>query len=137
MNETSLEHNQIQLTSKHRLKIDKLNYTISTKYQKREGRGKSADFIDEYGYNDDKHYGNPLAMCKRLLESEFRENLTDKEIIKIDELIQAIEKSYHHIDKVAEDLKNHINEHITIDLGEPTGRGRKKLVKGIEISEDE
>lgn len=136
MNQTPLEPNQIQLTSKHRLKVDKYNYTLSFIYQKREGRGKSADFIDEYGYGDEKHFGHPLPLVNRLLDSEFREVLSDEEIKNIDQLIEAITNSYEHINKVAEDLKNHINEHITIDLGEST-RGKKRTVKGMEISEDD
>ena len=138
MAETPLESNQIQLTSKHRLSIDKYNKTLSFRYQKRGGKGKNAPLIDEYGYNNEKHFGHFKILLQRLAETEFTEDLTDKEIKDIEALIIAIEAACDHIDKVANEMYEYINDKIVINLGESTkGRGRKKATEDTEEKDDE
>ncbi|MGE7840639.1 hypothetical protein ACQKNX_07600 [Lysinibacillus sp. NPDC093712] len=138
MVETPLEKNQVQLTSKHRLSFDRYNKTLSFKYQKRGGKGKNAPLIDEYAYGNELHYSSWKALMNRLLDEEFREGLTTKDISDIDKLILALKESCNHIVKVSNEMNEYIKEKIVIDLGESTsGRGRKKVVRGIEISEDE
>lgn len=138
LNEPLLEKNQVQLTSKHRLTFDKYNKTLSFKYQKRGGKGINAPLIDEYAYGSEAHFGSWKVLMNRLLDEEFREGLTSNEISDIDKLIHAIEKACVHIDKVSDEITQYISEKVVIDLGEAnTGRGRKKIVKGIEVHENE
>ncbi|MDC6267242.1 hypothetical protein [Lysinibacillus fusiformis] len=136
MIESPLEKNEVQLTSKHRLSIDKYNKTLSFKYQKRGGKGKNAPLVDEYGYNNEKHFGNFKILLQRLAETEFTEDLTDKEIKDIDALIIALKDACKHIDKVANEMYEYINDKITIDLGDTTkGRGRKKSTEEEQTDE--
>lgn len=136
LNEPLLEKNQVQLTSQHRLTFDRYNKTLSFKYQKRGGKGKTAPLIDEYDYGNESHYSSWKVLMNRLLEEEFRESLTANEISDIDKLIVAIQDACDHIDKVSTELTEYVSEKITIDLGESSsGRGRKKVIKGIEIYE--
>lgn len=139
MIEPPLEKNEVQITSQHRIAVDKLNFAILKKYEKKISRGKNSEGSGEFGYNKQaaNYYSNLNTLGKRLIEKEFLENLSDQDLSKVKDLIEAIEKAVIHIDKVGKEVSEHLIKHITVDLGESTkGRGSKK-VKGIEISDDE
>lgn len=137
MNETPLEKNELQLTEKYRVGFDKMNIILSKRYQKREGKGRNAPFINEYAYDKTSasYYGNLKSFANRLVEKEFMEELSETDMSNINNLIEVIDKVTEKMDEFKEEIFNHINEHITIDLGE-TKRQSKKIVKGMEISED-
>ena len=127
MIEPPLESNQVQLTSQHRISFDRYNKTLSFKYQKRGGKGKNAPLINEYSYGNEKHFGNFKTLAHRLLDEEFREGLTTEDISSVDKFIAALDKASDHIDKVSNEMYEHIKDKVVIDLGESTsGRGRKR-----------
>lgn len=129
MIEPPLEKNEIQITSQHRITIDKLNFAIIKKYEKKVSRGKNSEGSGEFGYNKQaaSYYSNLNTLGKRLIEKEFLENLSEQDLSKVEDLKEAIDKAIVHIDKVAKEVSEHLNKHITVNLGESTkGRGRKK-----------
>lgn len=139
MIEPPLEKNEVQITSQHRIAVDKYNFSIIKKYEKKVSRGKNAEGSGEFGYNKQgaSHYSNLVALGKRLIEKEFLEDLSDQDLSKVKDLTEAIEKAVLHIEKVGKEVSDHLIKHITVDLGESTkSRGRKK-VKGVEIVDDE
>ena len=140
MVEPPLEKNEVQITSQHRIAVDKYNYSISKKYEKKVSRGKNAEGSGQFGYNKQSasHYSNLTTLGKRLIEKEFLEDLSDQDFSKVKDLIEAIEKAVMHIDKVGKEVSEHLIKHITVDLGESTkGRGRKKLIGDAEEEADE
>lgn len=137
MSETPLEKNEVQLTSQHRISFDRYNKTLSFKYQKRGGKGKNAPLVDEYAYGNEKHFGNFKVLMQRLLEEEFREGLTSKDISNVDKFIAALDKACTHVDEVANEMYEYIKDKIVINLGESTkGRGRKKSTEDVEETEE-
>lgn len=137
--ETLLEKNELQITSFHRLSFDKMNVALLRRYEKKVSRGKNAEGSGEFGYDKQRasYFGNLTSLSNRLIEKEFLENLSEQDLSKVEDLKEAIDKALVHIDKVAKEVTEHLNSHITIDLGESAkGRGRKK-VKGVEIVDDE
>lgn len=139
MVEPPLEKNEVQITSQHRISVDKLNFALMNKYEKKMSRGKNAEGSGEFAYNktNASYFGNLNTLGKRLIEKEFLENLSEQDLSQVEDLKEAINKALVHIDKVAKEVSEHLTEHITVDLGESTkGRGRKK-VKGVEIVDDE
>jgi len=139
MIEPPLEKNEVQITSQHRIAVDKYNFSIIKKYEKKVSRGKNAEGSGQFGYNKQSasHYSNLTTLGKRLIEKEFLEDLSDQDFSKVKDLTEAIEKAVLHIEKVGKEVSEHLIKHITVDLGESTkSRGRKK-VKGVEIADDE
>lgn len=139
MVEPPLEKNEVQITSQHRIAVDKLNFALMNKYEKKMSRGKNAEGSGEFAYNktNASYFGNLNILGKRLIEKEFLENLSEQDLSQVEDLKEAIKKALVHIDKVAKEVSEYLTEHITVDLGESTkGRGRKK-VKGVEIVDDE
>ncbi len=139
MVEPPLEKNEVQITSQHRISVDKLNFALMNKYEKKMSRGKNAEGSGEFAYNktNASYFGNLNTLGKRLIEKEFLENLSEQDLSQVEDLKEAINKALIHIDKVAKEVSEHLTEHITVDLGESIkGRGRKKI-KGIEIVYDE
>jgi hypothetical protein len=134
-NETPLEEHQIQFTSQHRIEFDKLNWKLTKRYQKRDGRGKNANLIDEYGYNEPAYYGGPKAFINRLVDKEFMEGMSNEDVATVHEFKKIVEYALEHIDQVKKEMYEHITEHITVDLGEKEKKAPKK-VKGQIISED-
>lgn len=140
LNEAPLEKNEVQITSQHRIAIDKLNFALMQRYEKKLTKGKNAEGSGEFGYNKQSasYFSNPETLGKRLIEKEFMENLSEQDLSKVNDLIEALNEAVIHIKKIGKEVGEHLKEHIKVDLGESTtGRGRKKFVKGIEISEDE
>lgn len=140
MIEPPLEKNEVQITSQHRIVVDKYNYSIIKKYEKKAARGKNAEGSGEFGYNKQNasHFSNLKTLGKRLIEKEFKENMSEQDLSKVEDIIEAIEKALEHIDKVAKEVSEHLTKHITVDLGESTkGRGRKKSTGDIEENTDE
>jgi len=139
MLEPPLEKNEVQITSQHRIAVDKLNFALMNKYEKKMSRGKNAEGSGEFAFNktNASYFGNLNTLGKRLIEKEFLENLSEQDLSQVEDLKEAINKALVHIDKVAKEVSEHLTEHITVDLGESAkGRGRKK-VKGVEIVDDE
>lgn len=139
MVESPLEKNEVQITSQHRIAVDKLNFALMNRYEKKISRGKNAEGSGEFAYNktNASYFGNLNTLGKRLIEKEFLENLSEQDLSQVEDLKEAINKALVHIDKVAKEVSDHLTEHITVDLGESAkGRGRKK-VKGVEIVDDE
>lgn len=133
MNETPLEKNEIQLTSQHRLSFDKLNLTLTKRYQKREGRGVNAEFIDEYAYKEPSYYGSPKSLVNRLFDKEFMEGLSDKDIEDLHDFKAIVDHAIAHIDQVKQEIFEHITSHITIDLGETSKKTTTKTIKGHKV----
>lgn len=134
MKQPPLEDNQIQLTSKHRLQFEKMNIILSHIYQKRDGKGKNAPLLDEYDYNNPSYFGHPKVLVSRLVDTEFMEGLSDSEIAELRSFKEIIEHAVEHINKVKEEIFEHIDKHITIELDEE----KKKIiktVKGVKITE--
>lgn len=139
MVEPPLEKNEVQITSQHRIAVDKLNFALMNKYEKKISRGKNAEGSGEFAYNKQNasYFGNLKALGKRLIEKEFLENLSEQDLSQVEDLKEAINKALVHIDKVAKEVSEHLTENVIVDLGESMkGRGRKK-VKGVEIVDDE
>ena len=139
MIEPPLEKNEVQITSQHRIAVDKHNFSIIKKYEKKVSRGKNAEGSGQFGYNKQRasYYSNLNTLGKRLIEKEFLEDLSEQDLSKVEDLIEAINKALVHIDNVGKEVSEHLIKHITVDLGESAkGRGRKK-VKGVEIVDDE
>lgn len=134
MNETPLEANEIQLTSMHRLHFDKQNITLTRKYQKRGGKGKDAPLIDEYAYKEPSYYGNPKVLINRLFDKEFMEGMSDSDIANLKEFKEIVEHAIEHVEKIKKEVFEHIDKHITIDLGETAKKPTTKKVKGVEVS---
>lgn len=130
MKEAPLEKNQVQLTENYRVEFDRYNITLLTKFQKREGRGKNADFIDEYGYGYPKYFGIQSTMtsvARNLLNTEFVEYLgkgvSEGEIKNLEQLLKACEDVKLHIDKVAEEIGKNLTDKIEINI-ETRKRGK-------------
>lgn len=134
MAETPLEANEIQLTSMHRLHFDKQNITLTRKYQKRGGKGKDAPLIDEYAYKEPSYYGHPKVLISRLFDKEFMEGMSDSDIANIKEFKAIVEHALEHVDKIKEEVFEHITSHITIDLGETAKKATTKKIKGVEVT---
>ncbi|MEK4122069.1 hypothetical protein [Lysinibacillus sp. FSL K6-0102] len=140
MVESPLEKNEVQITSQHRIAVDKLNFALMNRYEKKISRGKNTEGSGEFAYNKQNasYFGNLKALGKRLIEKEFLENLSEQDLNQVEDLTEAINKAIVHIDKVAKEVSDHLTEHITVDLGESTkGRGRKKSTEDGEESIDE
>lgn len=129
-----LEENEIQLTSQHRVHFDKMNLTLTKEYQKRGGRGKNAELIDEYDYGSPTYYGNLDTLIDRLFDKEFMIGMSQPDIAKLEEFKAIAENAIQHVNTIKEEIKQHINEHITIDLGETSKKATTKKVKGVEVS---
>ena len=134
MKQPELKSHEIQLTSKHRLHFDKMNLTLTRIYQKREGKGKNAPFIDEFDYNSPSFYGNLTVLLDRLVDKEFMEGMSDEEIADIHEYKEIVEHAKEYIDQVKKEIKEHVNEYITVALDEEKKVSVKK-VKGVKITE--
>ena len=135
-NEPELGQHEVQVTSLHRLHFDKQNITLTRQYQKRAGKGKGSPFIDEYGYNEPTYYSNPKALFNRLLDKEFMEGLSDKEIADLHEFKAIVDHAIAHIDKVKEEIFEYTKDKFVIDLGEKKKLAPKR-VKGVEVYEEE
>lgn len=134
MTETPLEANEIQLTSEHRLSFTPLNITLTKRYQKRGGKGRDAPLIDEYAYKEPSYYGNPKVLINRLFDKEFMEGLSDSDIANLKEFKEIAEHAIEHVEKIKKEVFEHIDKHITIDLGETAKKPTTKKVKGVEVS---
>lgn len=53
-----LDVTYVQLTDDYRVTRDQRNLILQHRYQKRDGKGKNANYIDEYDYKDIGYYGN-------------------------------------------------------------------------------
>ena len=125
-NTIPLEDNQLQITENYRIASIPRNIVLMEKYETSLGRGKAAEKSGEFAYRDVGYYGTIKALANSLI---------DKEIIKAVGEIDKLEDVISHIDKVKEDIINHINEYITVDLVDGTKKATKKIIKGMEISE--
>lgn len=119
------EENAIQITENYRVTADIRNIILQEKYEKKESRGKNAVGSGIFDFKDIGYYGNMEALGNALIHKEVIKSLS--EIDKLEDIIA-------HIDKVQKEVIEHLDKHITIDLGEPTKKG-KTMVKGMEISE--
>ena len=129
MVETPLEKNSIQLTDELRLSFDPRNIILQEKFEKKTGRGAGAIGTGEYDYKDVSYYGTLKALGNALIH---------KEVIKSLSEVKGLEDVIEYVEKAKEELVNHLQTHITIDLGDySSGRGKKKIVKGIEVSEED
>lgn len=131
-----MKNDYLQLSENYRIRFDPKNIILQVKYEKKEGRGAGAKGTGQYDYKDYGYYGNLQSFSKRLLEKEFIEQLSNSELEEINSLVEIINNTYDKLISLKDEIFLHINEHITINLGEPT-RGKKRMVKGMEISEDE
>lgn len=127
MNETPLQENEIQLTSEYRVTGDKMNIILTERYQKQDGKGRGKGLLDEYTYGRPKYYGTLNSLVDSLIKNEVIDSLG-----KIKELQEIIP----HIEKIRDEIKEYINEHVTI-VQESTKSKNSRKVKGVEVSEDD
>lgn len=139
MKETPLAENEIQLTAHHRVGFDKLNKTLSFKYQKRDGRGRNAELIDEWGYGNERYFSSFKILVKRILENDFDElsisKLSDGELKDLKQVLEKLEEIDNHIEKLAEEIGSKMDEKIIINIEQKTKK--KAKVNGMEIEDDE
>lgn len=126
MNETPLQENEIQLTSEYRVTGDKMNITLTERYQKQDGKGRGKGLLDEYTYGRPKYYGTLNALVDSLIKNEVIDSLG-----KIKELQEIIPR----IEKIRDEIKEYINEHVTI-VQESTKSKNSRKVKGVIIDDD-
>lgn len=120
-----LEENQIQITENYRIASIPRNIVLQEKYETSLGRGKSAEKSGQFAYRDVGYYGTINALSNALV---------NKEVIKSIEEVDKLEDVIEYIEKVKQDILNHINSHITIDLGENSKKASTtRTVKGMKI----
>jgi len=105
-----LEFNQFQLTSKHRVKFDKLAVTITTASKKKDS--------DELVYGNAKHYGSIESLLNRLKSIEFMSEISEPEKAKTSDILEAITSALQRVEDTLNEVKEHVKEHIDIDLGD-------------------
>lgn len=126
MKEIPLQHNEVQLTSQHRMRVDKLNVTLTKLYQKRDGRGKNAQLIDEYAYDSPTYYSGPKQLLSRLLDKEFMAGMSSEDVAEVETVKEMLEHAIAHIDKVKEEIFEHVNDKIIIYSGEAPKKDSNK-----------
>lgn len=132
MKEIPLQHNEVQLTSQHRMRVDKLNVTLTKLYQKRDGRGKNAKLIDEYAYDSPTYYSGPKQLLNRLVDKEFMVGMSSEDVAEVESVKEMLEHAIAHIDKVKEEIFEHVAEKIVIYSGEaPKKDSEKEEVKEV------
>lgn len=117
MKEPELKKNEVQITSKHRIAFDPKNLTLLTRYQKRDGRGKDKEFIDEYDYNKSGYYGNIEVLGSRLVDREFMEGLNPEDKEEVESLKQVIDSSLAELKELKQEIITLLKDGITVNLG--------------------
>lgn len=110
MNEPPLAENELQLTSEYRVSSDKYNLILQKRYQKRSGKGRNAELIDEWDYNDVGYYGNLKSLIRALV---------DKEVLQSASQVSKLEDTYLKIEALKREMQVYISDKVILKWYNP------------------
>ncbi|QJI52387.1 hypothetical protein [Psychrobacillus phage Perkons] len=85
---------KVLLSEKYAIDTDKMNIVLKEKYQKKDGRGRTSNFIEEYGFRDIGYFGNLTQVANYIVKHE---------LLKVEDISEL-----SHFAKVIENLKDDI-----------------------------
>lgn len=95
---------QVLLSENYALDTDKLNLILKEKYQKKDGRSKNSNFIDEYGWSNLGYFGNLDSVGDKLVKNEM---LTEEDIKELRHYAETIQR-------LRDEIVTHLKEKIVI-----------------------
>ena len=113
-----------QISENYALQGDVRSFNLLEKYEKKDGKGRNANPTGEFGWKEIAYFNNVDS-----LNHYFKKYISKDAIAEVG---LDIEKIKEYVDIRFEELRQYLNEHITITTGIST-RGKK----GVDDSDEE
>lgn len=102
--EVKAKEPEVLITENYGIGFDNYNIILMEKYQKKDGKGKNSNFIDEWGWRDLGYFGSISSIARHLEKHELVQSTNLEDLFSLVDRIELLR------DEIASMLKRMINK---------------------------
>ena len=102
--EVKVKEPEVLITENYGIGFDNYNIILMEKYQKKDGKGKHSNFIDEWGWRDLGYFGSVEAIARYLVKYELMQTG------ELDDLYRLIDRIEVLTDDISAMLKRMVSK---------------------------